>query len=272
MKTTDRSIQERLTLSAPALTHHAETLALAMKLFYESIFILFRQLFRLERSRKREVIAQCVAIGIESLPIIVVSTAFAGVVITKEIAWHMNEALHTVSMAPGFTGQFILRELAVAIPTFLIISKVGASMTAEVGSMKITDQIDALHLLQINPVSYLVYPRWIASMISLICLTLIAAAVTLGCAITVAVSQFNFNALEYFNVMRHFIGMKDILCAIAKSLTYGAMIPFVACAYGFRCAGGAQGVGSATTNAVVVSTTLVIIFDFVLTYLFSLVY
>ena len=79
-------------------------------------------------------------------------------VVTNEIAYHMDLALHTVSMIPGFTGQFILRELGIAIPALLLVAKVGAAITAEVGSMKVTEQIDALKLLGIDPISYLVFP------------------------------------------------------------------------------------------------------------------
>lgn len=209
--------------------------------------------------------------GIGSLPIITVSTAVAGTVVTHEIAWHMNAALHTVTMIPGFTGQFILRELGIAIPALLLVAKVGAATTAEVGTMKITEQIDALKLLGIDPLSYLVFPRFIAAIISGACLTLISVSITLGCALLVAIYSYNFSAPEFLNEFRHFIGIKDFLCALVKGIVYGAVIPIVSCAYGFRCKGGAEGVGTATTNSVVASTILVISLDFLLTYLFTLI-
>ena len=241
-----------------------------------AIFILFGQtLSRLPRAscwRREEIILAIVSSGVGSLPIVVVSTAFAGIVITNEIAWHMDTALHTVSMIPGFTGQFIIRELGIAIPAFLLASKVGAATTAEIGSMKVTEQIDALRLLGIDPVTYLVFPRFIASMISSACLTLIAIAVTLLCAITMAVLRYHFSVLEYLNALRHFIGMSDVLCALVKGIVFGAIIPVIACGYGLQCEGGAEGVGTATTNSVVSSTIAVIILDFVLTYLFMSVF
>lgn len=219
--------------------------------------------------RWSEIVSAMVQIGVGSVPIIAVSTAFAGLVVTHEIAWHMDAALHTVSMIPGFTGQFILRELGIAIPSLLLVAKVGASITAEVGSMKITEQIDALRLLRIDPVRYLVFPRFIASILSVACLTLISIGVTLTCAIWVAVNHYNFSVLEYVNALRHFVGVKDLVCALVKGIVFGSIIPIVSCAYGFRCKGGAQGVGSATTNAVVSSTIVVIVLDFVLTYFFT---
>ena len=144
--------------------------------------------------RWKEILQATVQIGVESLPIITIATAFAGLVVTNEIAWHMDEALHTTSMIPGFTGQFIIRELGIAIPSLLLVAKVGAAITAEVGSMKITEQIDALKLLRIDPVGYLVFPRLVACIFSTACLTLISIAVTLSCAVWMAMVRYNFSS------------------------------------------------------------------------------
>jgi phospholipid/cholesterol/gamma-HCH transport system permease protein len=221
--------------------------------------------------KKDEILQQIATQGVGSVPIVVVATAFAGLVITQEIAFHMDHALHTTSMIPGFTAQFILRELGIAVPAFLLVSKVGASMTAEIGGMKVTEQIEALQLLGIDPVKQLVFPRWIAGILSTLALTLLAMAVTLFCAIVMAVLRYHFSWQEYLNTLRHFVGLKDLLAAMVKALTYGAVIPLIACTYGFRCEGGAQGVGSATTQSVVTATIAVIVLDFVLTYLFTLI-
>jgi phospholipid/cholesterol/gamma-HCH transport system permease protein len=218
--------------------------------------------------RGREILSLIDSLGVQSLPIIVIATAAAGLVTTNEIAWHMNSALQTVSMIPGFTGQFIFRELGVVIPAFLMISKVGASLTAEIGSMKITEQLDALKMLKIDPVAYLVFPRWIACTVSLICLTLVSLAVTLLCAMLAAMARYHFNFMEYSNALLQFVRTSDVICAIVKSAVFGAVIPLISCAYGFRCQGGSQGVGEATTQSVVTSTLVVIVLDFLLTTLF----
>ncbi len=232
-------------------------------------FATFRRLFS-ERLRGSEILNAISQIGLGSLPIIVIATAAAGLVVSNEIAWHMDQALHTVSMIPGFTGQFILRELGIAVPALLLVAKAGAGITAEVGTMKITEQIDALRLLRIDPVSYLVVPRFVAFVFSSICLVLIAASITLACAIGVAVHRYGFSLDEYLNALRHFVHYKDLVCAITKGAVFGAVIPIISCAFGFRCEGGAEGVGSATTNSVVTSTLAVIALDFGLTYLFTL--
>ena len=172
-------------------------------------------------------------------------------------------------MIPGFTGQFILRELGIAIPALLLVAKVGASMTAEVSTMKVTEQIDALKLLRIDPIQYLVFPRFVATILSSACLTLISAAITLGCAIAIAVLKYHFSVLEYINSLRHFIGFKDLGLALVKGMVFGSVIPIISCTYGFRCKSGADQVGKATTQSVVTSTITVIFLDFVLTYLFT---
>jgi phospholipid/cholesterol/gamma-HCH transport system permease protein len=236
-----------------------------MVLLYQRCFY---ELFRFPW-RKKEILEQIVQIGIGSLPIVMISTAFAGLVVTNEIAWHMQHALHTVSMIPGFTGQFIIRELGIAIPALLVVAKVGASIAAEVGSMKITEQIDALKLLGIDPVQYLVFPRFIAAIVSMACMTFFAIAITLTFAVTIAVSFYGFGLQEYINTLRHFVGFKDFLSALVKGMVFGSVIPVIACTYGMECKGGAQGVGSATTQSVVSSTIAVISLDFLLTYFFT---
>ncbi len=236
-----------------------------VRLFFQTIFNFFQP----SAWRRAEIIHAIVQSGIKSIPIVCLSTAFAGVVVTQQIAWHMDLSLHDVSMIPGFTGQFIFRELGIAIPALLLVSKVGASITAEVGTMKVTEQIDALKLLRIDPIEYLVFPRFIAGIVSGACLTLLAVAVTLSCSALVGILGYNFGALEFLNGMKHFIGVADVVCALVKGVTFGSLIPIVSCAYGFHCKGGAQGVGTATTQAVVSATVAIIILDFLITYFFT---
>jgi phospholipid/cholesterol/gamma-HCH transport system permease protein len=219
--------------------------------------------------RGQEILASIVQMGVGSLPIVVISTTFAGMVTTNMMAYHMARVLQSVDMMPGFTAQIILRELGTAIPALLLVSKAGASMTAEVGTMKITEQIDALRLLRIDPVRYLVFPRFIASIVSCACLTMVAIVVTLFFAVVIAVTKYRFGALEYVNAMRHYIEPKDLVFAAVKSAAFGAVIPIISCAYGFECKGGAEGVGSAATDSVVASTIAIIVLDFALTFAFS---
>lgn len=222
--------------------------------------------------RLQDILHQCAQMAIGSLPLVVISTAFAGLVVTTQMAHHMDLALSNTSMIPGFSGQFILRELGTAIPAMLMVAKVGASIAAEVSTMKITDQIDALKLLRIDPVRYLLIPRFFASIFALSSLTLIAIFVTLLFSGAVAVISYGYNPTEYLNHFKQFVSFTDFLCAFTKSVVFGAVIPCIACAYGLRCRGGAEGVGLSTTNAVVGATVTVVFWDFLITAFFSTLY
>ena len=246
------------------IKRHIRTLLLAADILRK----LFKQV-SVGPHRKELVSEQMEQIGLGSLPIISIATGFTGLVMTSEIAWHMDFALSNVSMIPGFTGQFVLRELGIAIPALLIVSKVGASMTAELASMRITEQLDAFKLLKIDVISYHIFPRWAACTISTLCLTLISITITLFIAMFTAVTKYHFNSQEYFNTLAQFVTSTDLFCAITKATVFGMVIPPIACAYGLRCEGGAQGVGQATTDAVVSATLAVITLDFILTAFFS---
>jgi len=248
------------------LKRHLKTIGIALSLLKN----LFKELSK-GPNRKNEILTQVVSIGVGSLPIITIATGFTGLVMTSEIAWHMDFALSNVSMIPGFTGQFVIRELGIAVPAMLIVSKVGASMTAELASMKITEQLDAFKLLKIDLLSYHIFPRWVACILSTICLTLISISITLLIAMSTAVVKYHFNFQEYLNTLSQFITSMDMICAITKATIFGMVIPPIACAYGLNCEGGAQGVGQATTDAVVTATLSVITLDFVLTAIFSAV-
>ncbi len=228
--------------------------------------------FAVGRRRYREIIQQTLMIAYGSLPIVLLSTLCAGIVVTGEIGLHMEMALKTVDMVPGVTGQFIFREISIVIPALLLVAKTGASMSAEVSSMKITEQLDALILMKIDPIEYLVFPRFVASVLSTFCLTMMSIFVTLLCAMIYSDLVYHITYGEYFISLRPFLNSIDLLCAICKSVVFGAVVPLVACVYGFRCSGGADGVGKATTQSVVTSTTLIIVLDFFLTYAFSLLY
>ena len=246
-------------MSIPALTSCLEII----QLFGISMGRVFTRAWRWP-----EISSATVQIGIESLPVITLATVFSGILVSTEIAWHMDQALHTVEMIPGVTGQFILRELGIAIPALLLASKAGAATAAEVGSMRVTEQIDALELLGVDPIDYLVVPRMLSSIFSLVCLTLIAVTVTMAGAIFVAMLRYHFAWGEYVNALRPFVEAKDLVAAVVKASVFGAVIPVIACSFGLRCKGGAEGVGTATTDAVVASTIAIIFLDFILTSIF----
>jgi phospholipid/cholesterol/gamma-HCH transport system permease protein len=235
-----------------------------LKLTHTLIKHLFQKTWRWDL-----ILKEWLRVSTGALPLVCIASSFAGFVISTEIAWHMNLALHTVTMIPGFTAQFIIRELAVIIATMLIISKSGAALTAELGLMKVSDQLAAFRIFRIDPVSIIVFPNWIAFTLSVLSLSMFSIFVAVLSALFVATIQYQFNTLEYVVGLQHFVKISDLFSAAVKSVVFGAVIPIVSSAYGLSCSGGAKGVGSATTRAMVTSTLLVIFFDFLLTYLMS---
>lgn len=207
-----------------------------------------------------------------SLPIIVFCVAFAAMVTILESSFHMKLVIQNDSMVPGFAAMLILRELGVVVTALLFTSRVGAGIAAEVGTMKITEQIDALKMLHIYPRDYIFIPRFLASIMAMVVLCIVANIVCLACAMYVSQFQLGFTPGMFLASMNRFVDFQDLIFAAVKAAVFGAIIPVVSCYFGFRCTSGAEGVGHATTNSVVVSSVAIIIFDFILTYMFSFMY
>ena len=222
--------------------------------------------------RKKEIIFQMDAVGVQSAPVILFSISFAAVVTILEYAYHMKLVIQTASMVPGFAALLVLRELGSVITALLLTSRVGAGIAAELGSMKITEQIEALRLLQLDPMRLLVIPRVIATIFSSMALTIFANATCLFFSMVVSVKQFGYSTGTFLTAMNRFTSFKDVLLSLVKAGVFGFVIPVVSCYYGLNCKAGAQGVGRATTKAVVTSAMCIIALDFVLTWLFSYLY
>jgi phospholipid/cholesterol/gamma-HCH transport system permease protein len=186
-----------------------------------------------------------------------------------ESSFHMKMVIQNDSMVPGFAAMLILKELGAVVTALLLTSRVGAGMTAEIGTMQITEQIDALKMLGINPIQFLVVPRWLACIFGGIVLTILANLTCIYCAMVVSKIYLGFTEGLFVSAMGRFVQFRDLINACIKGACFGAVIPMVSCFYGFRCIAGAEGVGTATTNSVVTSSIAIIIIDFVLSYVFS---
>lgn len=222
--------------------------------------------------RWRESLQQLGFVANGSLGIILVCVSFAAVVTILEASFHMKMVIQNDSMVPGFAALLILRELAAVVTALLLTSRVGAGFAAEVGLMKVTEQIDALRMLGIDPVRFLVVPRLVACVAGGVILTVIANMACLACAMLVSDHQLGYSPAMFMSSMRVFVGFRDLFFAAVKGACFGAVIPLVACHFGFRCREGADGVGHATTNSVVVASVAIIVLDFVLSYTFSHLY
>jgi phospholipid/cholesterol/gamma-HCH transport system permease protein len=219
--------------------------------------------------RFRDIVRQVHFIANESALIVVFCVSAAAMVTIIEASFHMKIVIQNDSMVPGFASTLILRELGSVVMALLITSRVGAGLAAEVGSMAITEQIDALRMLGINPIRFLVVPRFVASIIACFVLSIVANLVCLYGAMLVTTVKLGYTSGEYLATMRAFVKMKDLVFASVKGASFGAVIPLFSCFYGFRCKSGAEGVGLATTNSVVATSVAIIVIDFILTFVFS---
>ena len=219
--------------------------------------------------RWRDILNQIYFMANQSMFIIVFCVSFAAMVTIVEASYHMKLVIHDDSMVPGFASLLILRELGSVVTALLLTSRIGAGLAAEIASMQITEQIDALKMLGLEPIRFLVVPRFIASIFSSLVLCIIANLVCIFCAMLVCTIQLGFTSGAFFTAMRSFVHFQDLLLAMIKGASFGAVIPLFSCYYGFKCRAGAEGVGLATTNSVVSTSIAIIIIDFCLTYTFS---
>jgi len=238
-----------------------------INLIAETVFGVFSRPFRF-----KEFAQQLYFVANKSLFIIAFCVCFAAVVTILESSFHMRMVIQNDSMVPGFAAVLILRELGAVVTALLLTSRVGAGFASEVGSMQITEQVDALRMLGIDPVKFLVVPRFLAGIIGAMLLTAIANVICILCAMLVSQSYLGYTPSMFFSAMTRFVQFKDIIFSMIKGAAFGAVIPLVACYFGFRCKAGAEGVGRATTNTVVISSIAIIVIDFILSYTFTYLY
>ncbi|GIL17101.1 MAG: ABC transporter permease [Oligoflexia bacterium] len=219
--------------------------------------------------RIKETFQQLFFVANGSLVIVVFCVCFAAMVTILESSFHMKIVIQNDSMVPGFAAMLILRELGSVVTALLLTSRVGAGMSAEVGLMKITEQVDALKMLGIDPVQYLVVPRLFACIIGATILTIVADITCIYSAFVISEAYLGFTPALFLTAMRRFVDFQDLIFSMIKGAAFGSVIPLISCYYGFRCKPGAEGVGSATTNSVVASSVAIIVIDFILSYIFS---
>jgi len=236
-------------------------------LFIESFSALFTQVLFL-RFRLRETLDQIFLVGVQSLPVILFSITFISIMLITEFSFHMKLVLRQDSLVPAFSTILLVRELGPVLTCLLLTSRVGAGMAAEIGTMKVTEQLDALRLLSLDPVEYLTIPRWVATVIAAASLSVVALGVAISGGAFLASLLLHYPIALYFQTMFLFTHFTDIMQCVLKASVFGSIIPVVACYHGFHCEQGSRGVGNAATSAVVQSSVVIIVADFVLTYLY----
>lgn len=209
---------------------------------------------------KKELIYQCERFGVSSLPITLSIVGMTSIIVASQVASEM------VKQGGGnFVGllmtMLIVRELGVIMSGFAIISMIGSSLASELATMRVTEQIDAVEVLKVNPIQYLFVPRVLSGMIMMPFVVIIASVVgVLAGAVTAHLSsELGYRA--FFDSAWLGIYMKDLSVSLMKSVSFGAVIALISCSCGYYAKGGAKGVGEATTKAVVWSFVAIVIID-----------
>ena len=211
---------------------------------------------------KKELMDQCVRFGISSLPITLSIVGMTSIIVTSQVAAEM------VKQGGGnFVGLLvsilIVREVGAVMSGFAIISMIGSSLASELATMRVTEQIDAITVLKVNPIRYLFVPRVLSGILMMPVLVIIASAfgVIAGAITTAMTTELGF--LAYFDSAWLGIYMKDLSVCMLKSVAFGGTIALISCSCGYQASGGAKGVGLATNKAVVWSLVAIVVWDLI---------
>jgi phospholipid/cholesterol/gamma-HCH transport system permease protein len=210
-----------------------------------------------------ETVRQMAAIGVNSLPIAILTIAFSGMVLSL----HTASQLHSLGgdrFVGGLVAISMAREAAPVLAAVVVAARVGSAIAAEIGSMKVTEQIDALRALAVSPVYYLVVPRFLASVLMLPVITIFANVAGVAGGYLVAVYSAGISDSVFLNSAREMLLWRDLAMGIVKTFAFGAIIALVGCDRGLRTEGGAAGVGRSTTSAVVLAIVLIYISNYFL--------
>lgn len=220
--------------------------------------------------RRRQIFEQMSRIGVDSLPIVSLISLFTGMVLALQSAYQMQRISAEMYIA-SLVALSMVRELGPVLTALIVAGRIGASITAEIGTMQVTEQIDALQTLATNPVRYLVVPRFLALVIMMPILTLYSDIIGGFGGYIVGVYKLNISHAVYMKNTWSPLKYKDIYTGLIKSFFFGVITCIVACYEGMKADGGAEGVGRATTSSVVMSFILIIASDCFFTALFYFV-
>jgi len=212
----------------------------------------------------RVLLRQMVEIGYFSLPVVGLTAIFTGMVLALQSYTGFSRFAAEGAVATVVVLS-VTRELGPVIAGLMVAGRVGASMAAEIGTMRVTDQIDALTTLSTNPLRYLVLPRLIAGLVTLPLLVVVADVIGVFGGYLVAVYRFGFNPAAYLARTQQYLELGDVVSGLVKAAVFGFLVALMGCYHGYYSRGGAQGVGQATTYAVVSASILILVFNYLLT-------
>lgn len=213
----------------------------------------------------KNTVIQMVEVGYRSFPIIMLTSFFTGMVLALQVGSATSGLFNEPVYIGMITGFALVKELGPVLTAVVVTGRVGAAITAEIGTMKVTEQIDALYTLGTNPVKYLAVPRFIACILMIPLLTALANIIGIYGGLLVTTMTWNVPSTVYMGDILDVMTVETFWHGFIKSFFFSAILVIVACHKGFKCSGGAEGVGKATTSSVMVSMILILISDYFLT-------
>lgn len=221
---------------------------------------------RVFRDRKL-ILKQMEHIGVDSLPLVFIIAIFTGAVSAWQAAYQLK-GLAPLSFIGGATVRAVITELGPVLTGIVIAGRVGASIAAELGTMKVTEQIDALETMSINPIRYLAMPRYLAALIMMPILVIFADLIAVCGAYFVSNFFLGISFNVFFESVRSFFVFGDFVYGLVKATFFGAFTSLIGCHIGFKTEGGAEGVGLSTIRSFVLSAAIILILDYILWNLF----
>jgi phospholipid/cholesterol/gamma-HCH transport system permease protein len=211
-----------------------------------------------------EWLRQMVRVGVDSIPVVFLTAMFTGMVLGLQ-TYIGFQRVHAENFVGSVVALAMLRELSPVLVALMVTGRVGSSMAAEIGTMRVTEQLDALEALATDPVQYLFVPRVIAGTVMLPLLTILGDALGVGGGYLVGVKMMGANPVVYQQNTYQFLHMNDVWSGLIKSAFFGLILTLTGCVRGYYTRGGAEGVGRATTAAVVSASLIILLTDFFLT-------
>lgn len=215
---------------------------------------------------RRNTLEQMAAVGPDSLLVILITASFVGMVFTIQVAREFIN-FGAVTAVGGVLAVALTRELGPVLTAVVLAGRVGSAFAAEIGTMQVTEQIDALYMLNTDPVDYLVIPRLIACCLMLPILTVLALITGIIGGVLIATNLYGIPQTVFLNSVQDLLNVWDIVSALLKAVVFGALIAVIGCSWGLTTTGGAKGVGQSTTTAVVTALLTIFVSNFFLSWL-----
>lgn len=212
----------------------------------------------------RELLRQMLRVGVSSVPVVLLTAMFTGMVLALQ-TFTVLRRFNAESFVGSLVALSMVRELSAVLSGLIVAGRAGSAMGAELGTMRVTEQIDALEVMATDPVHYLVVPRVWATVLMLPLLIVVADAIGIGGGYLVSVVLMGANPVSYVENTFQYMDLLDLFSGLIKAAVFGMLLAVVGCQQGFYTTGGAEGVGRSTTRAVVVASIAILVSDFFLT-------